>query len=209
MIEGGITVIGAGGHAKVVVATALAAGMVVDAIYDDNPALVGGSLLGVPIRGRIADLQPLAGRALILAIGDNATRCRLAARLAGAEWATVVHPRATVHGSVRLGPGCMVFAGAVIQPDSRVGAHVIVNTGAVVDHDCRIGDFAHLAPRSALAGNVRIGTGCLVGIGGVVAPGVGLGDWSVLGAGGVAIAEVGSHLVASGVPARPHADNKS
>lgn len=202
MVENKITVIGAGGHAKVVVATALAAGLAVVGVYDDDPALTGTFLFGVPVWGRICDLEIAGGQPLVLAVGDNATRRRLVALLTGAKWATIVHPRAIVHESVRLEPGCVVFAGAVIQPESRVGAHVIVNTGAIIDHDCRIGDFAHLAPGSCLAGNVRVGDGCLVGVGSVVGPGVRLGDWSVLGAGGVAMSDLPVNTIAVGVPAK-------
>jgi len=44
---------GVSGHAKVVVATLRAAGLDVVAAYDDDPARLGGDVLGVPARMKV------------------------------------------------------------------------------------------------------------------------------------------------------------
>ncbi len=105
-----IGVIGAGGHAKVVVATVQAAGYTVKAIFDDDPAKANGSLLGVPIVGPVDKLRSSAGMPAIIAVGDNKARRSIDQRFEP-KWITVVHPNAIVHPSVRLGPGTVVFAG--------------------------------------------------------------------------------------------------
>ena len=46
-----VVVFGAGGHAKVVVATRERAGWRVQTLYDDDPAKIGGRVLGVPVLG--------------------------------------------------------------------------------------------------------------------------------------------------------------
>jgi sugar O-acyltransferase (sialic acid O-acetyltransferase NeuD family) len=165
----GLVVVGAGGHAKTVIATAQAAGLVIAEVLDDDTAKWGSRLSGVPVRGPV-DL-PRPGRPALLAIGDNRTRRALAERLA-LTWTTAVHPAATVHPSVRLGPGTVVLAGSVIQPDTTVGCHAIVNTAATIDHDCRLGDYVHLAPGVHLSGGVTLGDGVLCGIASAVAPGI-------------------------------------
>ena len=202
MSAGTLAVIGAGGHAKVVIATARSAGFDVVALYDDNTSLHGSRLLGVPVRGAIADIDPAVSGVFVLAIGDNATRYKLADRLSSLSWATIVHQQAIVHESVRLSPGSVVFAGVVIQPDSEIGAHVIVNTGVTIDHDCHIGDFVHLAPGTRLAGGCRVGEGAFIGIGSCVIPGKSIGDWSMIGAGAAVTSDIGDRVVAFGVPAK-------
>jgi len=194
--------IGAGGHAKVVVATARSAGFEVVGLYDDNPTLHGSSLLGVPVLGGITDIDPETAESFMLAIGDNGTRRKLGNQLSHLPWATIIHQQAMVHESVRLSPGSIVFAGAVIQPEAEIGAHVIVNTGASVDHDCQIGDFAHLAPGVRLAGGIRVGDGAFVGMGSCVIPGKCIGAWSVVGAGTVITKDIHDRVLAFGVPAR-------
>lgn len=200
--DSGMIIIGAGGHAKVVIATAQALGITVRGIYDDDRAVTGQQVLGIPVLGTCRDIVVPDGCTAILAIGSNTIRRRLAHQFDSLTWATLIHPAATVHNSVRLGPGCVVFAGAVIQPDTELGVHVIVNTGASVDHDCRIGDFVHIAPGARLAGTVWIGEGSLMGIGSCAAPNTRIGAYAIVGAGGAVTENIPEAVVAAGVPAR-------
>src|SRR5437870_140468 len=174
-----VTVLGAGGHAKVVIATLRAAGMGVGAVLDDDPASWGRDVLGVRVAGAIEQLSGAA----VIAVGSNRARAAIAAKLAGTTWATAVHPTAFLAEGVKLGAGTVVFAGAVIQPDTVIGEHAIINTAASVDHDCVIEDFVHLAPGVHLAGDVRVGRGAFLGVGTSVIPGIRIGADAVLGAG--------------------------
>lgn len=199
-----ICVVGAGGHARVVISTLLQVGTKRDVIdlFDDDPDKVGRQIDGVRVLGRVAEAERLTGRRGIVAIGDNRTRKEMVERLAGWEWTTVVHPEAFVDSTARLGLGTVVFAGAVIQAGARMGDHVIVNTAATVDHDCRVDDFAHLAPGVHLGGGVMVGEGALLGIGAVVVPNARVGPWSIVGAGAVVIGDVAAGSTVAGVPAR-------
>lgn len=198
-----VAVIGAGGHAKVVISTLQAAGQTVAAVFDDDPVKWGSHLLGVPVRGPVAGLREAGFRAAVIAVGDNADRQRIAGGLSGLEWVSAIHPTAYVHPSARIGPGTVVFAGAAIQPDSAVGAHVIINTGAKVDHDCFLGDYVHLAPGVHLAGGARISPGSFLGVGVSVIQGVQIGEWTTVGAGAAVIGSLPARVTAVGVPARP------
>lgn len=202
-----ILVLGAGGHAKVVIdiIETARAGTIVG-ILDDNPDKHGTEFFGYRVLGGRDALPgllsegPLHG---IVAIGHNRTRCELAAWFvqAGGQLFTVTHPAACIARTVRIGPGTVVMAGAVINPDASLGENVIVNTGALVDHDCVIGAHVHLAPSSTLCGGVSIGEGALVGVGAKVVPGVCIGKWTTLGAGAVVLAPVPDGAVAIGMPA--------
>lgn len=196
-------VIGAGGHAKVVLSTLQAAGIKVDGILDDDPQKQGLEIFGVRVVGTINEAAELGKAKGILAIGDNYARQLLAKKLSEWEWLTVVHPEAYVHPTARIGPGTVIFAGAIVQPDVSLGAHVIVNTGANVDHDCVVEDFVHLAPGVNLAGGIRIEEGTLIGVGAAVAPRVRIGAWTIVGAGAVVVKDLPSRVVAVGVPAKP------
>lgn len=197
----GVIVIGAGGHAKVTIATLRAAGFEIAAAYDDDPLRWESRVLGIPVLGPLARLEGLSGRRGVIGIGNGHVRRELAARF-DLEWVTVVHPRAHVAPEAEIGPGTVVFAGAVIQPGTRIGAHAAINTAASVDHDCDIGDFVHVAPGTHVAGNVRVEEGAFLGIGSRVIPGVRIGAWATLGAGGTAIRDLPPYVVAVGTPAR-------
>lgn len=195
----GIAVLGAGGHAKVVIGVLNSLNLHVSGVYDDDPRKMGARILDVPIAGSLSEFDRSPTRAII-AVGDNVVRKRIAARTA--DWATLVHERAWVHPSVRLGPGTVVMAGAVVQPDSVLGRHVIVNTGATVDHDCRLGDFVHVAPGSHLSGNTTLAEGAFLGTGSSTRQGVTIGSWAVVGAGAAVVSDLPDNITAVGVPAK-------
>ena len=196
-----IVVVGAGGHAKGVIATVRAAGGDVVAAYDDDEGRWGQQILGVPIKGPISD-EEIGSAPAIIAVGDNRARQSLAARL-HAQWVSVCHPNTTVHPSVSLGAGTVVFAGAVIQPDATIGAHSILNTAATVDHDCIVGDFVHIGPGVSVCGGVALDEGVLLGVGAKVAPNIEIRPWSTAGAGAVCVVDVPRDTTVVGVPARP------
>lgn len=203
-----VIVLGAGGHAKVVISTLIRAGYKVGAVYDDDPAKWGETWLGVSIVGAISSLDPQIKRCAVIAVGHNSTRRTIANRFPDFQWVTVVHPNADVHPSVQLAEGVVVFSGAVIQPDACIGAHTIINTSATVDHDCILDRYVHLAPGVHLAGNVRVGEGTFLGIGSSAIPGVNIGAWSTIGAGGVVIDTLSDQVIAAGVPAKILRENK-
>lgn len=196
-----LVVVGAGGHGKVVVATARALGWTV-AVVDDDRACWGRDLLGATIAGPVAEVLCDAEATCVLAIGANPVRARLA-RDARCAFATLVHPSAVIHESVALGAGTVVFAGAVVQPDTRIGPHGIVNTGASIDHDCVLGVAVHVAPGVRLAGGVVVGDEAFIGIGAVAIPNTRIGARATIGAGAAVIHDIPSDVIAVGIPARP------
>ena len=156
--------------------------------------------MGVPIKGPVSG-DEIGSTPAIIAIGNNRSRQAMTERLQ-AQWVSVCHPDTTVHRSVSLGPGTVVFAGVVIQPDTTIGAHAILNTSASLDHDCIVADFVHVGPGSHLCGGVTIDEGVLLGVGTSIAPNVEIGSWSTAGAGAVCVVDVPRDTTVVGVPAR-------
>ena len=206
-------VIGSGGHAKVVIDAARASGRFeIAGLLDDDERHRGTTVLGVLVLGAVdaETITTLGAEHAVIAIGANAVRARIAARLNGlVSWASVVHPTASIAPDASVGPGSVVMAGAIVQPDCVIGAHVILNTAASVDHDGTLGDYCHVGPGSHLAGNVRVGEGALLGVGTSVIPGCVIGAWSTVGAGAVVVRDLPPWVTASGVPARSHSPGHS
>jgi len=196
-----LAVIGAGGHAKVVVSTARAAGWVISGLYDDNETLWGADVLGAPVKGPVAQAEVDRVPAAVIAIGSNQTRALLAEKLM-LPWVTVVHPSAVLSDKVVLGRGTVVFAGVMVQPCTVIGDHVILNTGSTIDHDCNLGSYSHIAPGVNLAGGVSVGSGTFLGIGAAVIPEISIGSHVVVGAGAVVVKDLPDRVTAVGVPAK-------
>lgn len=200
-----IHLIGAGGHARVVLDALMEGGSNLSTVVVRANDL-GAPLLGQPVE--TPEISPsMAGLSFHVAIGAAGPRQKLhrMAETAGATALTVRHPTASVSRFATLGPGSFIAAQAVIGPQARLGRGVIVNHGAVVDHDCSVGDFTHVAPNASLGGGVSVGGRCLIGAGAVVLPGVRIGDDVTVGAGAVVTRDIAAHQTWVGVPAAPRA----
>jgi sugar O-acyltransferase (sialic acid O-acetyltransferase NeuD family) len=200
-----LAILGASGHGKVVFDTACQAGWDEVLYFDD--AWPDMSVNGRwPVVGNTESLlsQEWGIGGVIVAIGNNAIRLEktLMFRNAGFTVVSLIHPRAYIAGDVIIKPGCVVFAGAVIQPGTEMGWAGIVNTGASVDHDCILADGVHVCPGAHLAGGVVVQDRVWIGIGATVNPGLILHENSIIGAGAVVVKPVEANAVMVGNPAK-------
>ena len=197
-------IVGAGGHAKVVMDALLSSGCAISGCYDDNPSLFGSEPVpGVRVLGETSLLERdwKKGDRVIVAVGDNAVRRHLSLRWK-VEYGVAMAPSVILGKGVRIGHGTMILPSATINIDTLIGHHSILNTSCSIDHDCRIGDYAHVAPGCHLGGDVTIGEGSFLGVGTSVIPGVRIGRWSIVGIGAAVTKDLPDNCTAVGVPAK-------
>lgn len=203
-----LLILGAGGHAKVLAETALAAGITAElAFLDDRPL---NTLLGWPVLGPLAlarnpELHRQWPQAAV-AIGHALTRLRWLQELEqlGYGLPAIVHPSAVVSPSAAIGPGSLLLAGAVLQSQAQLGRGVILNTACSVDHDCQLADGVHICPGVHLAGEVTVGPRSWIGIGASVIQQLQIGADVTVGAGAAVVGDLPNGVTAVGVPARIH-----
>jgi sugar O-acyltransferase (sialic acid O-acetyltransferase NeuD family) len=200
-----VLVIGAGGHATVVIDILRCSGIEPAGLVDDDDALQGKRVGGVPVIGRLAELGSGSFDAAIVAIGDNHVRAEVSERLrsAGTKVISAVHPSSVISPTASIGPGTMICAGAVVNPHAEIGEGVILNTACSVDHHSQIGPFAHIAPGAHLGGHCRVGIAALVGLGSSLLPGTRIGSFATVGAGSVVLEDVDEGATVIGNPAAP------
>ena len=192
-----IVVIGAGGHAKVLL----------DAL----------NLLVVQVSGICDPLQPISGALarlrwyadddtvlhmnpshtrLVNAIGstrDTSQRCNVYRKFKtnGFHFLTVIHPSGSLSQlDMDIGEGLQALAGSVINASVSIGENVLINTHAVVEHDCTIGSHTHVASGAIVCGGCLVGENVHIGAGAVIKQGVTIGSGSVIASGAVVIDDV-------------------
>lgn len=193
-----LILLGAGGHAKVSLALALACGRRVVGVCAPELAAAGfPTWRDLPVLGDDAALERLDPdtTGLLNGIGQlvgSQSRQDVFQRLRGRgfRFPALVHPSAWVDGSCRLEEGVQIMAGAVLQPDVRIGENCIINTRAGIDHDCCIGNHVHIAPGATLCGAVRVADGAFVGSGATVIQGLTIGAGAVVAAGAVLVRDL-------------------
>lgn len=204
-------VLGAGGHARVVIDAIRASACATPvAVLDADHALWGTDVLGVPVLGGDERLPQLAEQRVghfvigVGGIGDNQPRRQLFARAvaAGLRPLTVRHPSAVCSSWASVEHGCALLPGSVVNAGAHLGVNVIVNSGAIIEHDCRVGSHVHVATRAALAGAVSVESLAHIGAGAVVRQGLTIGEGAVVAAGAVVVTDVQPWTIVAGVPAR-------
>lgn len=197
----GFFVLGAGGHAKVLVDVLLSQNIQVRSLIAPACDPHSLTLRELPIMSDDL-LKSLDARDMLLINGvgslpGTSTRQDLFEKYAaiGFRFAQVISHTAWVSSSVDLGAGVQILHGAIVQCEAEVGSNTIINTRAVVEHDSKIGSHCHVAPSATLCGGVVIGDRTHVGTGAIVIQGVTVGSNSVIGAGAVVTKDVPDNTV--------------
>lgn len=202
-----LSILGAGGHGKVVADAAENCGRWDEIIFYDDiwPAQTQSGPWR--IAGSVRDFMegPAENSDVVVAFGDNALRVQFAERLrnAGFRLVSIIHPAAVVSAHATIDLGTVVFAGAVINIGAEIGTACIINTRAVIEHDCVLGKAVHVSPGANLAGLVTIGNESWVGIGACIRQQIKVGRNVTIGAGAVVVAPLPDDVTVVGNPARP------
>lgn len=204
-----LVIVGAGGHGAEVVAYANDAGLEIAGAFDDaKPAgpwhitRILGSLDALPDFCRSRERVDY-----ITAVGDNAVRRRIVARidelgLANLFARTVRHASAWGGAAVDIGAGSLLAPNSIVTTRAIIGKHCVVNVNASISHDSIVGDYCNINPGATICGNARLGEGCFVGAGATIIENVTIGAWTVIGAGAVVTDDLPQGVTAVGVPAR-------
>jgi sugar O-acyltransferase (sialic acid O-acetyltransferase NeuD family) len=186
-----LILLGAGGHARVVLGLAHANGLSILGVCDPRFSQVPKEIWNdIPVLGNDDILNELDPNTTTLLNGiglmpHQTSRTRLQARWekSGFRFLTMVHPAAWTATDIDLGEGVQVMAGAVLQPGCSIGSGSIINTAATIDHDCNIGQQVHIAPGVTVCGDVSIGDGAFIGAGATIINGTVIGERAFVKAG--------------------------
>ena len=195
-----IMIIGAGGHGRVVADIAKLNGYSDICFLDDK---LENNFC--KISGTISDFNKFKDdHVFFVAIGNNAVRKKIIQKLFlyNIDLCSLIHPKAVISDSVKIGRGVAVMAGVVVNSNAHIGDGVILNTCSSVDHDCIVGDYSHIAVGARIAGTVHIGENVFVGAGATVINNLNITDNCIIGAGATVVSDLNKEGIYVGIPAK-------
>jgi sugar O-acyltransferase (sialic acid O-acetyltransferase NeuD family) len=185
-----LVLLGAGGHAKVVLDILLRQGIRPLACINPQPLPAHPLFAGIAHYPDDTALHTLDPKAVMLINGVGAlpgSNRRFAlfdeAKSLGFRFFSVICSSAQISPFARLGEGVQIFSHAIVNVDSQIADNVIINTRALVEHDCQIGKHSVLSPAAVLCGQVQTGQQVYIGAGAVVIQSVRIGDRAMVAAG--------------------------
>jgi len=156
-----------------------------------------------PIIATPEDYQPTKGDVFVCAVGDINVRLKYVAHLQskGAQFVSVIHPKAYIGRNVNIGIGCIICPHSTIAADVIIRDHVIVNVNASISHDCSIGEGVTLAPGCTIAGWCEIRDRVEFGTHSAVLPRKIIVNDAIIGAGAVVVNNILTAGIYIGCPA--------
>lgn len=204
-----VIIVGAGGHAKVLLDALLCSERKVIGLTDFDKQKWESLVNGVPVLGgdevvfsySIDEIELVNGMG---SVGSMDKRKNIYEYFKSKAYlfSNVIHPSAIVSSNAVLANGVQLLPGCIVNTGAFIGDNSIVNTRASIDHDVSIGSHVHIAPGVTISGGVTIGDCTHIGTGATVIQGVHIGSNVLIGAGAVVVKDIPDNCKAYGVPAR-------
>jgi sugar O-acyltransferase (sialic acid O-acetyltransferase NeuD family) len=176
-------------------------------LLDDDPALHGTAVDGVPVLGSIALAAEGFDGDLLICAGSGQARRAIAHRLSAMgvgsnAYGRIIHPGVEVPNGCSIGPGCIVLASVVLTAAVHLHRHVVVMPNVTLTHDDVVSDYVTLCAGVTLGGRVTVEEGAYLGMNASVRQDVTVGRDSVLGMGAALLRDLPPEQTWAGVPAR-------
>ena len=205
-----VVIIGSSGHAKVIIDIFEASKSheiigLIDPFRETTEHTLGYSILGS--EAIINDLiQKHKNLEVIIAIGDNWTRNLVYQKLntinPNINYATAIHPSASISNYTKIGIGTCIMPGVIINSGTEIGSFCILNTKSSIDHDCKMNEFSSLAPNVTIGGFVEIGDYTAISIGATIKDRIKIDNHTLIGAGSLILKNCEALAIYYGHPAK-------
>jgi sugar O-acyltransferase (sialic acid O-acetyltransferase NeuD family) len=207
-----IIIIGTGGNACDVLDTLDALNAIKPtwavAGFLDDARPPGSRYLGLEVLGGVRDACQFDDSFFINAIGSDRSYLHRPEILASTglrpeQFATLIHPGASVSIRAQIGHGVHINHGVSIGGGVVIGNHATLGAGCILGHDTTIEDYAIVAPGAVISGFVRVGLSSYIGAGASIRQRVHIGTKALVGIGAVVLRDVEEGVTVVGNPARP------
>lgn len=202
-------IIGAGKYGEVYLAYLQEAGVNIVGFLDDNEALLGKNIKGVPVLGKTSLLNTLKKtdgvEGIYCPIGNNELRVFMLSKAASLGYKTpnYIHPSVIVSPNVEIGQGVYILLGTTIMPHTIIKDYVMISMGVHLAHHTVLDTGVFLSTGCNFGASIHASKYAYCGISSTIMTGIHrLGESCLIGAGAVVIKDVPDKAIVAGVPAK-------
>lgn len=203
-----IIILGSGGHALSVLDLIESRGdYAVKGFWDFDHSDVS-ELSGYP-RLNYDSITGLVGALVPLALGIGQVRSPqprkqlyLQLKALDAEMPSLISPHAYVSNRARIGEGCQIMPGTVINAQVTLADNCIINSGAILEHGVRVAAHTHISTSAVINGDCRVDSETFIGSNATIKHGVHIAANNIIGAGAVVLQDTEVAGTYIGNPAR-------
>lgn len=159
-------------------------------ILDNNAALHGKTMLGVPVLGPNSMVEELwqegmFDAAIIVVTANVDERAALfeSIRAKGIKFTNVIDPDAELRANVQLGTGNLIMANCFLASCVTLGDNNFLASHTCIEHHSVIGHHCTFGPRSVTSGAVTIGDRVKFGMNVMLEPYLSVGSGSLIPSG--------------------------
>ena len=159
-------------------------------IVDNNPALTGTELDGVPILGTFELVEELwkekkFDKLISTIVRDTLDREAVFDRFVslGIPFANVISPGANIRTHVKMGTGNLIIHGSYVATGVTLGDNNFLAAGTYIEHHSTIGNHCTFGPRTSLSGRVKVEDGVKFGMNVAIEPFVEIGSGALIASG--------------------------
>ena len=188
-----IAVIGAGKSALQILDIIIHLNKEITIFYDQNDNLKGKKLFGVEIH-KYDEMQilddynnELFDEVIVSFSSDikNRELTYLALKKLNINIPNLIHPKAYVSPSVKLGDGNIIFSNTIINSFSNIGSNNFISSFCNIEHHNHIGSHNTFGPSVVFSGSCKIDDSCKFGTGIFVEPRVEIKSECIISSGSI------------------------
>lgn len=170
---------------------------------DDNLDALDGLECKYSVIGTIKDWQPATDEVFVLAIANPKIKKLVVEGLLakGAEFETVISPRAFVADNAKIGKGVVVSPFCFVSDNTVLEDYVFINAYTSIGHDACVGGYSSTMGHVDITGCCNVGKETYWGSSAVALPSSVIGDNATIGAGSVVLRKAKTGKTYFGVPA--------
>ncbi len=117
----------------------------------------------------------------------------------GFKFISITHTSSIISKNTKILDGAQIMAGAIIGPGTNIGEGTIVNSQSSIDHDCEIKNYSHICPGVVCSGNVRVGSFVHISTGVSIINNINIGDNSIIYPGVTLVKDVPKNSIVKSV----------